>query len=210
VLEADTPVRQEPTFNPDAFDPSAELADKYKQALNTTATSQPKAKLVPDGKGFAIVAPNGQRFPGFANQKEATDWIAKPENYKMVMGIRDLNLKPLGSFDKFKQTGSFPRAKKAGKWSSILAVGGVGANYAYNKFRDQDLSDYSPEDQEYIKQQLPKIKDWYNNVEKFKTDLDRDQQLQVVDYVNTLKKLPALKADFPPNSKWDIYVKTIN
>ena len=211
VLEADAPVRQEPTFNPDAFDPSAELADKYKQALNAPAAAQPKIKIVKDGAGVAIVAPNGQRFPGFANSKEALAWMEKdPANYKMVMGIRDLNLKPLGSFDKFKQAGSFPNAKKTGKWSSILAVGGSGLNYAYNKFRDQDLSDYSPEDQEYIKQQLPKIKDWYNNVDKFKTDLDRDQQLQVIDYVNTLKKLPALKADFPANSKWDIYIKTID
>ena len=229
VLEADAPVRQEPTFNPDAFDPSAELADKYKQALNSPAAAQPKAKLVRDGKGFAIVAPNGQRFPGFANQKAATDWIAKPENYKMVMGNaptnwiggtpgsepdapvkRDLNLKPLSGVDKFKQAGSFAKAKKAGKWGSILAVGGVGANMAYNALRSQDLGDYPPEDQEYIKKMLPMIKDYYNNVDKFQTELDRDQQLQVVDYVNTLKKLPALKADFPPNSKWDIYVKTIN
>jgi hypothetical protein len=229
VLEADAPVRQEPTFNPDAFDPSAELADKYKQALNTPAASQPKAKLVRDGAGFAIVAPNGQQFGGFANQKAATDWIAKPENYKMVYGNaptnwiggtpgsepdapvkRDLNLKPLSSFNKFKQAGSFPKAKAMGKGAAYLAAMGAAGNYVYNTFRDQDLSDYPPEDQEYIKQQLPKIKDWYNNVDKFKTDLDRDQQLQVIDYVNTLKKLPALKADFPPNSKWDIYIKTIN
>jgi hypothetical protein len=57
---------------------------------------------------------------------------------------------------------------------------------------------------------LPVIKDYYNNVDKFQSELDRNQQLQVIDYVNTLKKLPALKADFPPNSKWDIYIKTID
>lgn len=258
IAEADAP-RIEPTFNPDSwgsgFKSSAELADRYKKELDPAVSSQPKAKLVKDGAGFAIVASNGQRFGGFANQKAATDWISKPENYKMVTGTtsstnwiggtpesepkpvaepqstprrgvirkaektpkvepapikRDLNLKPLGGFDKFKQAGSFPRAKSVGKWGSILAVGGAGANYAYNKFRDQDLSDYPPEDQEYIKKMLPMIKDYYNNVDKFQTELDRDQQLQVVDYVNTLKKLPALKADFPPNSKWDIYVKTIN
>ena len=54
------------------------------------------------------------------------------------------------------------------------------------------------------------IKDYYNDVDKLRSELDRDQQLQVIDYVNTLKKLPALKSEFPANSKWDIYVKTIN
>jgi len=28
--------------------------------------------------------------------------------------------------------------------------------------------------------------------------------------VNTLKKLPALKSEFPANAKWDAYVKTID
>ena len=261
IAEADAP-RIEPTLDLDnwgsGFKSSAELADRYKKELDPALSSQPKAKLVKDGVGFAIVAPNGQRFGGFANQKAATDWIAKPENYKMIMGSassnnwiggtpeaepaatanaepkskvrvfgkrsaptspvdpaaapikRDLNLKPLSGFDKFKQTGSFPRAKAMGKGAAVLAALGTAGNYAYNKFRDQDLSDYSPEDQEYIKKMLPVIKDYYNNVDKFQTELDRNQQLQVIDYVNTLKKLPALKADFPANSKWDIYIKTID
>jgi len=227
VLEADAPARQEPTFNPDAFDPSAELADKYKQALDTPAASRPK--IVKDGAGYALIAPNGQRFGGFPEIKDIKDWMAKPENYKMAMGNaptnwiggtpgselgapvkRDLNLKPLSSFNKFKQAGSFPKAKAMGKGAAALAALGAGANYAYNTFRDQDLSDYAPEDQAYIKEMLPVIKGYYNNVDKFQSELNRDQQLQVIDYVNTLKKLPALKSEFPANSKWDIYIKTIN
>lgn len=207
IAEAD---RIEPTFNPDP--------------LGTTAPSVPKEarpRIVRDGAGYALVSANGQRFGGFKTTKDAMDWMLKPENARML-GItdtvpksaapakRDLNLKPLSSMDKFKRGMGSPKAKGLGKWSSILAVGGAGANWAYNKFRDQDLSDYSPEDQEYIKKMLPMIKDYYNDVDKFQTELDRDQQLQVVDYVNTLKKLPALKAEFPPNSKWDIYVKTID
>ena len=197
-------------------------------------SSQPKAKLVKDGAGFAIVAPNGQRFSGFANQKAATDWIAKPENYKMIMGNassnnwiggtpeaepaatanaepkskvrvfgkrsaptspvdpaaapikRDLNLKPLSSLNKVKQGMSSPKVKAIGKGVAAAAALGTAGAYLRNKFRDQDLSDYPPEDQEYIKKMLPVIKDYYNNVDKFQTELDRDQQLQVVDYVNTV------------------------
>jgi hypothetical protein len=57
---------------------------------------------------------------------------------------------------------------------------------------------------------LPMLKDYYNDVDKFQSELDRDQQLQVVDYINTLKKLPSLKSEFPANSKWDAYVRTID
>lgn len=261
IAEADAP-RIEPTWDNDnwgsGFKSSAELADRYKKELDPALSSQPKAKLVKDGVGFAIVAPNGQRFGGFANQKAATDWIAKPENYKMIMGSassnnwiggtpeaepaatanaepkskvrvfgkrsaptppvdpaaapikRDLNLKPLSSLNKVKQGMSSPKVKAIGKGVAAAAALGTAGAYLRNKFRDQDLSDYSPEDQEYIKKMLPVIKDYYNNVDKFQSELDRNQQLQVVDYVNTLKKLPALKADFPPNSTWDIYIKTID
>lgn len=257
IAEADAP-RIEPTLDPDnwgsGFKSSAELADKYKKELDPVATSQPKAKLVRDGAGFAIVAPNGQRFSGFANQKQATDWISKPENYKMITGNasstnwiggtpeaepaadakskvrvfgkrsaptppvdpavspikRDLNLKPLSSLNKVKQGMVSPKVKAVGKGAAVLGALGAAGNYAYNKFRAQDLSDYSPEDQEYIKKMLPMIKDYYNDVDKLRSELDRDQQLQVIDYVNTLKKLPALKSEFPANSKWDAYVRTID
>ena len=67
------------------------MADRYKKELDQPAASRPKAKLVKDRAGFAIVAPNGQQFGGFANQKAATDWIAKPENYKMIMGNASSN-----------------------------------------------------------------------------------------------------------------------
>ena len=208
VAEAEA-ARIEPTFDPDKLAGADKLAQQYKQQLAPTEKKQPK--LVRDGKGWALIATDGQRFGGFATPRAAAEWAANPENAKLLDPVKPpLNLKPLGGADKFKQSLKTPRAKSVGKWSSILAVGGAGANYAYNKFRDQDLSDYSPEDQAYIKKMLPVLKDYYNNVDKFQTELDRDQQLQVVNYVNTLKKLPALKADFPPNSKWDIYVKTID
>jgi hypothetical protein len=103
-----------------------------------------------------------------------------------------------------------PKVKAVGKGAAVLGALGAAGNYAYNKFRAQDLSDYSPEDQEYIKKMLPMIKDYYNDVDKLRSELDRDQQLQVIDYVNTLKKLPALKSEFPANSKWDAYVRTID
>lgn len=188
-----------------------------------SASGSPAARprIVRDGAGYAVISANGQRFGGFKTTQEIRDWMIKPENARMLGVVdtvpkatapakRDLNLRPLSGADKFRRGMSSPKAKGIGKWSSILAVGGAGANWAYNKFRDQDLSDYSPEDQEYIKKMLPMIKDYYNDVEKFQAELDRDQQLQVVDYVNTLKKLPALKSEFPPNAKWDIYVKTID
>jgi hypothetical protein len=123
---------------------------------------------------------------------------------------RDLNLKPLSSLNKVRQGMVSPKVKAMGKGAAVLGAVGAAGSYAYNKFRTPDLGDYAPEDQAYIKEMLPVIKGYYNNVDKFKTDLDRDQQLQVVDYVNTLKKLPALKADFPQNTNWDIYVKTID
>ena len=253
VLEADAPVRQEPTFNPDAFDPSAELADKYKQALNTPAASQPRAKLVKDGAGFAIVAPNGQRFSGFANQKAATDWIAKPENYKMIMGSassnnwiggtpeaepaatanaepkskvrvfgkrsaptspvdpaaapikRDLNLKPLSSLNKVKQGMSSPKVKAIG--AAAAALGTAGA-YLRNKFRDQDLSDYSPEDQKYIDSIMPALTHYYNNPDDITAQLNPTERTDLINLINQLRGMSTMKAKFPPNTKWDIYVKT--
>jgi len=93
IAEADAP-RIEPTWDNDnwgsGFKSSAELADKYKQELDTPAASRPK--IVPNGNGVAIVAPNGQRFPGFANSREAMRWLEKdPANYKMVMGNAPTN-----------------------------------------------------------------------------------------------------------------------
>lgn len=210
VNEAEA-TRVEPTFDPDKIGSADKLAQQYQQQLASSPTEKKQPKLVKDGKGWALVAADGQRFGGFATPRAAAEWAAKPENAKMLYPVkRDLNLKPLGGTDKFKQTMKTPKAKSVGKWSSILAVGGAGANYAYNALRSQDLSDYSDEDQQYIKKMLPMMKDYYNNVDKFQSELDRDQQLQVVNYINTLKKLPALKSDFPANAQWDAYVKTIN
>jgi hypothetical protein len=259
IAEADAP-RIEPTWDNDnwgsGFKSSAELADKYKKELDPPTASQPKIKIVKDGAGVAIVAPNGQRFPNFANSKEAMAWMEKdPANYKMVMGNaptnwiggtpdaeptdsaepkskvrvfgkrseptppvdpavspikRDLNLKPLSSLNKVRQGMASPKFGKGATVVGALGALGAAGSYAYNKFRTQDLSDYPPEDQAYIKEMLPVIKGYYNNVDKFQSELDRNQQLQVIDYVNTLKKLPALKADFPQNTNWDIYIKTID
>jgi len=222
VVEAD---RKEPTFSPDTLDPPV---TKDPQVSPDPQAKKPRVKVVRDGAGFAVVAPNGQRFGGFVDSVSAQDWAYKPENAKML-GLtaptswiggtpntgstpptRDLNLKPLSGFDKFKQAGSFPKTKGVGKAATALGVLGAVGNYAYNKFRDQDLKDYSSEDQEYIKKMLPMLKDYYNDVDKFQSELDRDQQLQVVDYINTLKKLPSLKSEFPANSKWDAYVRTID
>jgi hypothetical protein len=256
VLEADAPVRQEPTFNPDAFDPSAELADKYKQALDTPAASQPKIKIVKDGAGVAIVAPNGQRFPGFANSKEAMDWLRKdPANYKMVMGNaptnwiggtpdaeptdsaepkskvrvfgkrseptppvdpavspikRDLNLKPLplSSFDKFKRDISKSKSKKVAlagtAFAGLAAAGGV----AYNALRSPDLSDYSPEDKKYINSIMPGLTHYYNNPDDMTAQLNPTERTDLIKLINQLRGMSTMKAKFPPNSKWDIYVKT--
>jgi hypothetical protein len=247
VVEAD---RKEPTFSPDALDPPV---TKDPQISLEPQAKKPRVKVVRDGAGFAVVAPNGQRFGGFVDQLAAQDWAYKPENAKMlgltaptswiggtpeaepaadakskvrVFGKRsgsttpvdsavspinrDLNLKPLSSLNKVRQGMASPKFGKGAALVGALGALGAAGNYAYNKFRDQDLSDYSSEDQEYIKKMLPTLKDYYNNVNKFQSELDRNQQLQVVDYVNTLKKLPALKSEFPANAKWDAYVKTID
>ena len=262
IAEADAP-RIEPTFNPDSwgsgFKSSAELADRYKKELDPAVSSQPKAKLVKDGVGFAIVAPNGQRFGGFADQKAATDWISKPENYKMVTGTtsstnwiggtpesepkpvaepqstprrgvirkaektpkvepapikRDLNLKPLGKVDKFKQAGSLTRnLKTMGKGGLAgLAAGGLAAvgGYAYNALRSPDLGDYSPEDQKYIDSIMPALTHYYNNPDDMTTQLSSTERTDLIKLIDQLRGMSTMKAKFPPNSKWDIYIKTIN
>jgi len=212
IAEADAP-RIEPTWDKlrSMYDDNWGSGNPDIPAL--PAASQPKIKIVKDGAGVAIVGPNGVRIPDFANPKEAMAWMEKdPANYKMVMGNaptnwiggKPPNLKPLGFGDKLKQ--GFGKGAAALALASALGAAG---NYAYNKFRTPDLSNYSLEDQATIKEMLPLIKGYYNDVDKFQSELNRNQQLQVIDYVNTLKKLPALKADFPPNSKWDDYIKTI-
>ena len=257
VLEADAPVRQEPTFNPDAFDPSAELADKYKQALNTPAASEPKIKIVKDGAGVAIVAPNGLRIPGFANSKEAMDWMKKdPANYRMAMGNapnnwiggtpdaepesgadpkskvrvfgkksapqspvtveppapRDLNLRPLGKFDKFKKAATSPRNLKSMAKGSLagtaLASLGLAGGYAFNALRSPDLGDYSPEDQKYIDSIMPALTHYYNNPDDITAQLNPTERTDLINLINQLRGMSTMKAKFPPNTKWDIYVKT--
>ena len=258
VLEADAPVRQEPTFNPDAFDPSAELADKYKQALNTPAASEPKIKIVKDGAGgVAIVAPNGLRIPGFANSKEAMDWMKKdPANYRMAMGNapnnwiggtpdaepesgadpkskvrvfgkksapqspvtveppapRDLNLRPLGKFDKFKKAATSPRNLKSMAKGSLagtaLASLGLAGGYAFNALRSPDLGDYSPEDQKYIDSIMPALTHYYNNPDDITAQLNPTERTDLIKLINQLRGMSTMKAKFPPNTKWDIYVKT--
>lgn len=210
VLVAEANAGIEPTLDPNFVDPTA--------SQGPTLSPRPKPRIVKDGPGYALIAPNGQRFGGFLEIKDIKDWMAKPENIRMIYGNQptnwiggtpsassDLNLKPLNRYDQFKRIMNTP----GGKFAKVGAIGAALAGTAYSvydKFRDIDLSDLDPESQRHVKSIIPALKTFYYDPEKYAKDYSPEQIKKLKDNILQLKKRSGGNNVFPPSEVWDTWM----
>ena len=206
VVIAEAPAR-EPTFNPDAFDPPPDLDP------NPATPSQPKARIIPDGAKFAVVSPAGQRFGGFDSQRQAWEWIEKPDNYRMLypnstnwIGGTPPGRKPLSNWDRIMKT---PVGKFTKAFTAAAALAGT-AFSVYDRNRDIDLSGLSPAEQRFVKSIMPSLKTFYKDPEKYaKAYEEQPEQIKKLkNYIIQLKQISGGNNVFPPSDVWDAWMKT--
>lgn len=199
---------------PDRIDPTFEPSTNWMGGTDGTATgpatpSQLKARIIKDGAGFAIVAPNGQRFAGFADLKQVKDWMDKPDNYRMLYPTPPApsGLRPLSSYDKFKRIMNTPGGKGAKAGATAAALGGA-VYSVYDNFRDIDLSDLPPESQQYVKSIMPALKTFYKDPEQYAKDYSPEQIKKLKNNIIQLKQRSGGNNVFPPSDVWDAWMKT--
>ena len=209
VVIAEAPDRIDPTFEP-TLEPTLD-------SDGPATPSQPKARIIPAGAKFAVVAPNGQRFGGFDSQRAAMEWIAEPKNYRMLYPNSTnwiggtppapSGLRPLSGYDKFKRIMNTPGGKGAKAGAMAAALAGT-AYSVYDNFRDIDLSDLPPESQRYVKSIMPSLKTFYKDPEKYAKDYSPEQIKKLKNNIIQLKQRSGGNNVFPPSDVWDAWMKT--
>ena len=213
VVIAEAPARIDrtfdPPFDPDAFDPI--------DSDGPATPSQPRARIIPDGAKFAIVAPNGQRFGDFDSQRAAMKWMEKPDNYRMLYPNSTnwiggtppapSGLRPLSGYDKFKRIMNTPGGKGATAVAAAAALAGS-AYSVYDNFRAIDLSGLSPAEQQYVKNSMPGLKAFYKDPEKYAKEYSPEQIKKLKNNIIQLKQRSGGNNVFPPSDVWDAWMKT--